>query len=113
MLPLPSAATPLGKSSLAAVATPPLPPKPCVPVPAMVEMFPVGTSTLRMRWLSRSAMWRLPEPSNATPTGILSLAAVAAPPSPSKPLVPDPATVEMIPVEASTLRTRWLKESAM
>ena len=53
----------------------------------------------------------LPLPSAATPAGELSLAAVAAPPSP--PNVPDPATVEMFPVEASTLRMRLLPESAM
>ena len=53
----------------------------------------------------------LPAPSNATLRGEKSLAAVAAPPSPLNGL--DPATVEMIPVEASTLRMRSLSESAM
>ena len=54
----------------------------------------------------------LPAPSNATPLGTESLATVAAPPSPPKLGVPDPAMVEMFP-DVSTLRMRWLKESAM
>ena len=47
------------------------------------EMLGAGAGVKRrMRWLPVSAMYRLPEPSTATPAGLLSRAAVAVPPSP-------------------------------
>ena len=60
---------------------------------------------MRIRWLCRSAMKRLPAPSTATPEGRSSRAAVAVPPSPLNPYSPVPATVLMTPAE-STLRIR-------
>ena len=82
-----------------------------VPPPATVVMIPLG-ETLRMRWLSVSAMNRLPAPSIARPPGSFSCALVAGPPSPEKPFVPSPATVVMIPA-GKTLRMRLLPVSAM
>ena len=55
---------------------------------------------------------RLPAPSTATPSGLLSWASVAGPPSPPNPDSPDPAMVVIVPVE-STLRIRLFRESAM
>ena len=49
-LPAPSTATPCGECSRAAVAGPPSPVEPDVPLPATVVMMPVPTATLRMRW---------------------------------------------------------------
>ena len=108
-LPAPSSATLRGAPSCAAVAAPPSPNDD--PPPATVEIFP-EESTLRMRLLFTSAMYRLPAASSATSWGLLSCAAVAAPPSPLKPAVPVPATVEITPAEF-TLRMRWLFHSAM
>src|SRR5215813_15405432 len=92
-LPLVSTATVFGESR-AAVAGPPSPLKPDVPSPATVEMTPSGV-ILRMRL--DAATKRLPAPSAATPVGEEIWAAVAGPPSPLKPDVPSPATVEMTP----------------
>ena len=50
-------------------------------------------ATTRIRWLSWSAMTRLPLPSTATPPGAASSAWVAGPPSPENPAVPLPAMV--------------------
>src|SRR5204863_9386421 len=113
-LPAPSRATPAGKLSAAAVATPPSPAKSQVPpVPATVLIVPVVAATLRMTQLPLSAMKRLPAPSRATPAGELSSAAVAAPPSPAKPQAhPAPATVLIVPVVAATLRMTQLPLSA-
>ena len=105
-LPTPSTATPAGKNSRAAVAGPPSPLKPLLPVPATVVMTP-AVSTLRIRWFHVSAMKRLPAPSTATSAGKNSRAAVAGLPSPLNPWLPKPATVVMTPAE-STLRTRAL-----
>jgi len=56
-------------------------------------------------------MYRFPAASTATATGELSVALVAALPSPEYPGVPFPATVLMLPPE--TLRTRWFAVSAI
>ena len=48
-----------GVRSRAAVAWPPSPVFPAVPVPATVEMMPPGV-TLRILWFPESAMKRLP-----------------------------------------------------
>src|SRR3569833_1965998 len=56
-------------------------------------------------------MYRLPAPSRATSTGLMRLAALAGPPSPSREVVP-PATVVMMP-PVVTLRTRPADASAM
>ncbi len=98
--PAPSTSRSMGLSSLAAVAGPPSPEYPNLPVPATVVMTP-EVSTLRILWLSRSAMKRLPEESTATPEGRESSADVAAPPSPEYPARPVPATVEMSPAAAA------------
>jgi hypothetical protein len=64
--------------------------------PAIVEMMPL-VSTLRMRLLSLSAMNRSPAESTATPSGVLSWASVARPPSPPYFLAWEvPATVEIV-----------------
>ena len=47
-------------SAVAAVAWPPSPENPAVPVPATVVMMPVPAATLRIRLLPESAMYRLP-----------------------------------------------------
>ena len=107
-LPEASTAAPPGALSWAAVAGPPSPEKPNCPFPATVVITPVAASTRRMRSLESSAMNRLPEPSTATPRGLLSWAAVAGPPSPENPSLPFPATVVITPVAASTRRMRLL-----
>ncbi len=83
MLPLPSTATAsTGEANPAAVAGPLSPLSVAEPLPATVMMFPVAWTTSRMRWLSLSAMKRLPLASMATPAGSASLAEVPGPPSP-------------------------------
>ena len=88
--------------------------------PAPAET-PVGTpgavaaptdSTWRTRLFFESAMSRLPAVSTWMRAGLLISAAVAGPPSPLEPPLPVPTTVVMVPA-GSTLRTRWLFESAM
>src|SRR5439155_182905 len=103
------------KLSAAAVARPPSPAKPqAPPVPATVLIAPVAAPTLRMTQLPLSAMKRSPEPLRVRPTGRLSLAFVAAPPSPPKSQAPPvPATVLIVPVVAATLRMTQLPLSAM
>jgi hypothetical protein len=58
-----------GNAEAGVFAAPPSPLKPWVPLPATVEMMPLG-ETLRMRLLSISAMKRLPALSTATPLGL-------------------------------------------
>ena len=74
------------------------------PSPAIVLMIP-AVSTWRTRWLSQSAMYRLPSGSTWTPEGRFRRAFVASPPSPENPSWPLPATVVMVPI-GSTCRTR-------
>ena len=62
----------------------------------MVERIPAGV-TRRIREPATSAIYRLPSISTATPPGPLSVACVAAPPSPRKPKVPSPAKVVVKP----------------
>src|SRR3990172_1853797 len=112
-LPPPSTPTPYGRSSWAPVAAAPSPENPKVPLPAKVLINPLPASTRRTRWLEVSAMNTLPAPSTATPYGLYSWALVAAAPSPENPKVPVPAIVLINPGPASTLRIRWLAESAI
>jgi hypothetical protein len=100
------AATPRGELSWAAVAAPPSPADPPVPVPATVVIVPPG-DTRRTRWLPRSAIRKPPSAVAATPAGEVSWAAVAALPSPADPAVPVPATVVIVP-PGDTRRTRRL-----
>ena len=79
-------------ANLAAVAGPPSPLNPLVPVPAIVVMIPAA-STLRMRLLM--AMISSPAAFSFTAAGSVTEAAVAGPPSPN--VLPPPATVLMIP----------------
>ena len=85
-------------------------------LPAIVLMTPC-VSTLRIRLLSRSLMYRLPRPSTATPYGSWRVAPVAGPPSPLKEPMsspagpPFPTMVVMIPA-VSTRRIRLLTWSA-
>ena len=59
-------------------------------------MMPAA-STLRIRWLSESAIHTVPAPSMPTPRLKLSMALVAGPPSPENPALPVPAKVEIVP----------------
>ncbi len=121
MFPEPSTARPLGNPSLALVAGPPSPTYPQCNnpvisggVPASVEMMPVEAETSRTKQLLVSAMKRFPKLSTATPEGSFNVALVAGPPSPEyQQEVPVPATVEMTPVWAETLRILQLLLSAM
>src|SRR5437868_1092978 len=110
--PAASAATYWGSLSEALAAAPPSPPRVCRPLPAIVEIYPFEAATSRIRLLAKSPTYRLPELSSATPVGEAKYALVAATPSAVEPVAPAPATVEMIWVAASILRTRWLTVSA-
>src|ERR1700683_4656596 len=120
-LPAPATATPDGVLRFALVPAPPSPQTPfvglqAVPVPALVVIVPPGVS-LRTRLSLASAMYTLPAPSTATPTGSLRFALVPAPPSPQAAVaglqaVPVPAIVVIVPPGVS-LRTRWSLVSAM
>src|SRR5690242_16880505 len=57
-----------------------------------------GVSTLRMRSLPESAMYRLPAPSRDTPCGKFICALDAGPPSPENPPTPVPAMVVIVPL---------------
>ena len=67
-------------------------------------MPPVVTFLTRLLYVS--AMYILPEESNAIPWGLSSPALVAGPPSPQKFPLPLPANVLIMPVETVSLRTR-------
>ena len=69
-------------------------------------------NVFRMRWFTESAMKISPSGSTVRLVGSCSCALVAGPPSPLKPDVPIPATVEMNPLR-STIRTRALRRSAI
>src|SRR5438270_151208 len=75
-----------GEGGVALAAGPPSPDgaaaQAVVIVPANVEMLPVLWSTRRIALSPLSAISTLPDPSTATPAGLLSVALVAAPPSP-------------------------------
>ena len=57
-------------------------------------------------------MNRFPAASATALSGVLKTALVAGPPLPLEPVIPIPATVDITPVELSTLRIRSTKESA-
>src|ERR1022692_977423 len=84
-LPAASTNTPAGLDIWAAMARPPSPLNPAVPVPATVVIIPPA-DTFRIRELLVSDEHRLPNASTATPFGKPRLAAVAGPPSPPNPL---------------------------
>src|ERR1017187_4129964 len=112
-LPDESMAMLVGYVKVAWAAGPPSPCQPVVLLPAMVVTIPVLAVTMRMRWLRRSAIYRLPDLSTAIPAGLASRALVAGPPSPANPPAPpSPATVVMIPL-VSTFRTLLLEVSAI
>src|ERR1700675_3854329 len=120
MFPEPSTATPKDWLSWALVAAPPSPEYPQLAVPATVEIMPVEVEILRIAQLVVSAMMTFPELSTATPLGNPSLALVAKPPPPEYPQCKSPvmsgsvpATVEIMPVEAETIRIKQLLVSAM
>ena len=89
---------------MAAVADPPSPEYPAVPLPATVVIVPPA-DTLRMRWLPTSTIRKPPSGVGAIPKGIERFAEVAGPPSPLKPCVPLPAIVVITP-DGETFRTR-------
>src|SRR5438132_1697104 len=78
-------------------------------------MLPVVWSTLRIAWSPSSAIRTLPDPSTATPVGLVRVALVAAPPSPhgvaEQGVLTVPAIVLMLPVVWSTLRIAWSPSS--
>src|SRR6266851_3426667 len=115
--PAPLTVTPAGPFSSADVAGPPSPVWPLVPValPAKVEMIPDEATTFWTRLLPVSAMYRSPAVLSAIPPGDFSSAAVAAPPSPEDPELPDalPATVEIVPDALAISWIRLLPVSAM
>src|SRR5216684_2756434 len=115
--PAPLTVTPAGPFSSADVAGPPSPVWPLVPValPAKVEMIPDEATTFWTRLLPVSAMYRSPPALSVTPAGDFSSAAVAAPPSPEDPELPDalPATVEIVPDALAISWIRLLPVSAM
>jgi hypothetical protein len=102
-------ATLLGAFSTATLAGPRSPS--VSPPPATVVMIPL-VLTRRMRLLPVSAIRNEPSGRAATSRGALSVAPVAASPSPPKPALPFPATVVITPA-GLTRRTRLLPVSAM
>src|SRR5216683_1905689 len=115
--PAPLSATPPGAFSSAAVAAPPSPDSPLTPaaLPATVEIVPEAAATFWTRLLPVSAMYRSPPVLRVIPPGDFSSAAVAAPPSPDDPGLPDalPATVEIVPDALAISWIRLLPVSAM
>ena len=94
--PSPVDTTPLGMLIAAAVAGPPSPPYPCVPLPATVVIVPFGHTRL-MRLLSSSARMKPPSGIADALCTKFSCADVAGPPSPLNPATPVPATVVIRP----------------
>jgi hypothetical protein len=75
--------TSAGKFIVAEVAKPPSPLKLAIPVPAMVVINPVDTSTIRIRSLVAAAKYTSPVTGDThTPYTVFTNAEVAAPPSP-------------------------------
>jgi len=72
------------------------------PVPMTVVMTPVDKDSRRTRRLPKSVQYAN-EASAARPCGKLSIADVAAPPSPLKPRVPFPATLRTLQIVAGEL----------
>src|ERR1035441_6326372 len=103
-LPKASKAMPSGFDRLALKAKPPSPAYAAVPFPTTVVMVPLA-STLRMRLLHWSSIYRFLDESKVMRGGLHRLALVAAPPSPEYPEIPLPATVVMMPLVV-TLRIR-------
>ena len=97
MSPAPSRAIPFGLCSSAAVAGPPSPANPWVPLPTTVVMMPL-VSMRRMRESRASLRYTSPAASNTIPVTPFTCAAVAGPPSPSE--LPPPATLTRLPLES-------------
>ena len=110
-LPFVSTTASIGLLRVAAVAGPPSPVYPVVPVPATVLMIPdVFTFLTQLKlW---STIYRLPVLSSARPYTVPIVAAVAGPPSPVYENTPVPAIVVIKP-DGSTLRTRFPLASAI
>ena len=96
--PAASTAIPSGNRSWAAVAGPPSPENPLVPLPATVVMVP-PVEIIRTRWLNRSTTYTCPPGPTATSAGSCITALVAAPPSPAS---GSPANVVMSSAAAWT-----------
>lgn len=113
-LPAMSRSMPHGCFKLAAVAGPPSPEAPNSPLPATVVMIP-DASTLRIRLLSLSRMYRQPEESMQRPHPYFqaNAARVAGPPSPEKPRSPVPATVAMSQPSAASPREEAITSNAV
>ncbi len=99
LIPEVSMHNPKGLFKVALLATPPLPLKLAVPVPAYVVIIPVDDVILRTRLFSLSLKYTFLLESIAIPDGSLIVALVAWPPSPLKLAVPVPAMDVMILIE--------------
>src|SRR5581483_2060735 len=95
-----SKAMPWGVLISAAVAGPPSPVEPGVPLPATVVIVPSG-AIRRIRLFPPSATKSEPSPATTTWRGARSWAAVAGPPSPLQPPTPVPATLVTEPRPSS------------
>src|SRR5580698_123837 len=91
-----------GASSSASVAKAPFPSEPGTPFPATVVITPLLTILIRL--FPRSAIYRLPLVSTASPVGLLNEARTAGPLSPPKPALPFPA-IKLKPPRTSTRAT--------
>src|SRR5271167_5116600 len=105
IFPVESRAIDAGKRKLASTAEPSSPLKPAFPLPATLETIPLAELTLNILCWPTSEMNRLPSESMASPLICSKLAERADEPSAVSPDLPVPATVEINPVRASTLRT--------
>jgi hypothetical protein len=92
-LPDASTATPRGPCNFELVAVPAVG-APALPVPAKIESVPDGV-TFSMTLLLVSAMYKLPDASTATSTGLWNAELVAGP-AVGVPDEPDPATIDRV-----------------
>ena len=90
----------------ASTAGPPSPPRPTLPLPAMVVMMPVAASIRLIVELPRSERYRLPSSSMRRSWGWSNRAPPAGPPSPELPGTPFPANSCRIPT-TSMRQIRW------
>src|SRR3990172_5816571 len=109
--PAPSPTMSHGPFRHAPVALLPSEQAPGLPLPAKVEIVPVGV-TSSTRCAPHDATYRLPAESAHAAVGSFRQGTSAAAPSLQEPAVPLPATALMVP-PGVTLRTRWLRRSAM
>src|SRR6266571_1998118 len=93
MFPLVSKRNSCGVLSCAAVAGPPSPEYPFVPVPASTEIFLLRKSSRRRRWLPYSTQYSAPSGPMTRPKGLLRVEWPARSPLAANPSTPVPANV--------------------